>query len=86
MPRRGREKVYKTRRRYPGKRFSTKLTLGQENGNGKYNKKGKKGKKGRILLRRKMSYEEIYKVGDHNPFIKKLREEFSEIQGNKVGG
>ena len=77
MPRYTRERVYKIRRRRPGKKFSTSLALG-----GKSNGK----QEGRILLKRKVGYEELYKVGDRNPFIVNLRKEIGEIQGNKVGG
>ncbi len=59
MGRVNRRPVYKVRYRKPGKNFHTKFSNGKEtSSNGK----------GRIVSKRKVSYEELFRVGEYLPF------------------
>ena len=72
MPRRNERLVLKLRYRRPGKHFGTKLVL--SNGS----KPAGRDEKGRLMGYSKVSYEELFKVGEFLPnhFSPEFREEF----------
>lgn len=72
MPRVCRRPVLKIRYRKPGKEFGTTFSLSKKNGNKKA--------RGRILSVRKLSFEQLNRVGEYLPFdpealLREFREE-----------
>ena len=77
MGRKTRRPVFKVRYRMPGKIFGSKFS---------FSKNGNEGSKGRILSKRKLSSEEISRIGEYLPFDPKaLLREFRESERVKGG-
>jgi len=61
--------LLKVRYRKPGKVFGTKFILSGNHKGGS--------SRGRVLSVRKVGFEELFKVGDHNPLPRALMDEFN---------